>query len=705
MRSLVLRFFPFMTRRSFTVLSMTTVLCGWQMLLLTTSLAAPTVSDQVSELLRQQLEAWNTPPVKTELSPSVNTPDGNPAAPATSSPQQPPDTANAEQPIPETPPSATPAEKTSKATPPKPKLTVGMETLRATAMLARFYQERQYRPAWSDETGPYEQADILINTIQADAAREGLQVGAYRLTKLSKFLHDVRSQTIASQTLDPRPLADLDLLLTDTFLTYSTNLSVGKTNLDAMDAHWFEQREKTDLPQALQTALDANRLGETLKTLSPQHAGYGQLRDALARYRDIAARGGWPRIPTGFDLRPGDLDERVMALRTRLQITGDFKGPGASATDVSAGRHKNGKGRKKQTLGSNEYDSTLVQAVKAFQRRHGLGPDGVIGGGTLAALNVPVETRIQQILVNMERWRALPQDLGKRRIEVNIPNFTLDVVDNERSVMHMKVVVGEMLEKRNTPAFTAKMTHVVLNPFWHVPKSIAEEELFPLSRKNPRYFTDHNFIVRRVEVGEKQVPSAKASDGSTVSTKIYKYLLKQAPGPKNALGRVKFIFPNPHGIYLHDTPSKELFNRTVRTYSHGCIRVEKPVDLAEYLLHDNAKWTRESILSTIDLQKEKTVWLPESVPVYIQYWTAWVDADGVVQFRNDIYGYDDAPGAHLPMTSSKNSRPEPTPALQPTLQEAQPVPSTTHPERQTETKPASPSNAHPGSPTKTQHPR
>jgi L,D-transpeptidase YcbB len=697
----VLRFFLFTTKRALAILSIITALCSWQVFLLTSSVAAATVSDQVGELLRQQIEAWNTPPVEAAPTPSTTTLDGNPDALVTSAPQQSPDFENAGQPAPETLPSATPAERISKATPPKPKLTVGTETLRTAAMLARFYQERQYRPAWSDETGPHAQADILMNTIHADAAREGLQVGAYRLTKLSKLLQDIRSQKMTSQAPAPRSLADLDLLLTDTFLTYTAHLSVGKTNLDAMDAHWFEQREKTDLPQALQAALDANRLGETLKALSPQHASYGQLRDALARYRDIAARGGWPSIPTGFDLRPGDHDERVMMLRTRLQITGDLKGSEASATDASSDSHKNDKKRSHKASGNNEYDSPLVQAVKAFQRRHGLGPDGVVGGGTLAILNVPVETRIQQILVNMERWRILPQDLGKRRIEVNIPNFTLDVVDNERSAMQMKVVVGKMLENRNTPAFTAKMTHVVLNPFWHVPKSIAEGELFPLSRKNPRYFSDHKFIVRRIEVGEKQVPAPNASDGSTVSTKVYKYLLKQAPGPKNALGRIKFIFPNPHGIYLHDTPSKDLFNRTVRTYSHGCIRVEKPVDLAEYLLHEKTKWTRESILSTISQQKEKTVWLPEAVPVYIQYWTAWVDTDGTVQFRNDIYGYDDAPRARLPITLPKNPRPEPILELQPPLQEAQPIAPTTPLDRQTETQPAPPVDAPPGSPTET----
>lgn len=657
-------------------------LAPWSLQILTPrySIAATSVLDQASELLRQQVEVWKTPPATTEPTPPAEAPEDGAVNPASNPPQQTSDTTNNPQPTSEAAPRVSHPGKPAKTPRPKLTLTASDDTVRAAAMLARFYEGRDYRLAWSNETGPQPHAEVLLDTIQAEAPREGLQVSVYRLPKLKKLIQDIRNQVASQQGPDPRLLTDLDLLFTDAFLTYSTHLSVGKTNFDALDTQWFEARQKTDLPEALQKALSARQLQKTLEALSPQHDGYIRLRDALARYRDLAASGGWPRIPAGFDLRPGDHDARIPILRARLQLTGDLeKQEPINAVSSEKHSHKSEKARKKKYSGSDEYEDSLVHAVKAFQRRHGLGADGVIGGGTLAALNVSVETRIQQILMNMERWRMLPHDLGKRRVEVNIPNFTLDVVENEKSTLHMKVVVGKMLEKRTTPTFSASMTHVVLNPYWHVPKSIAEEELFPLSRKNPRYFSDHKFIVRRVEAGEKQVPAPNASDGSMVSTKVYKYLLKQAPGPKNALGRVKFMFPNPHGVYLHDTPSKDLFNRTVRTYSHGCIRVEKPVDLAEHLLRENAKWTRESILSTINQQKEKTVWLPEAVPVYIQYWTAWVDTDGAVQFRNDIYGYDEAPGAKLPVTSPKNPRPDPTPVAQPTLQEAQPTPSETPP--------------------------
>lgn len=668
LKSLASRSRLFTRKCLFLVLLTVGVWHGWLTPMISRSLAAESLVDQASELLRQQITTWQTPPRDTE------TPESPSALPLTNSPQV-PATTDVSQTASEAPPPAPLAEQSVKPIPPKSKLMVGSDILRAAVMLSRFYEERGYRLAWSNEEGPRPQAENVVEAIQTEAAREGLQAGAYRLAQLRKRIQEARGA--AQPALDPRPLADLDLLLTDTFLTYGAHLSVGKTNLDVMDMSWFEARQKTDLVQALQKALDSDNIENVLHALAPQHPGYLRLRDALARYRNLAAHGGWPRIPPGFDLHPGEHDERIPILRARLSVTGDLKeaDPVGAGESSSGGRRAAGKTGKKKVSEKDAYDLTLVQAVKAFQRRHGLTPDGVVGGATLAALNVSVDTRIAQLLMNMDRWRSLPSDLGRRYIAVNIPDFTLQVMDNDQPFLRMKVVVGKMVEKRNTPTFTAKMTHLVLNPYWNVPKSIAEEELFPLSRKNPRYFAEHKFIVRRVEVGEKQASAANAPGSSTGSTKVYKYLLKQAPGPKNALGQVKFMFPNPYGIYLHDTPSKELFNRSIRTYSHGCIRVEKPLDLAEYLLRDNIKWTREAISSTINQQKEKTVWLPEAVPVYIQYWTAWVNADGVIEFRNDIYGYDNEAGAQLPVTFPKNARPAPTPAEQPTLQETQPTPS------------------------------
>ncbi len=591
--------------------------------------AAQSLSDQVSELLHQKLEPWKTPPPKV-------------------------------------------ADATPVTTKPLPKLPLEKEHIHAAFMLSRFYEERGYRPAWSDDTGPLSRTAALIDTIQEEAEREGLRPKDYRLAKLKTFVQEVRQHYgDAQQSLDPRTLADLDLLLTDTFLTYGAHVSVGKVNLDKLDAQWFERHQKADLVQVLQSAVQDNRIADTIKALPPQHPGYGQLRKALAQYRGIVAHGSWPLVPEGPKLRLGDSDGRVIKLRVRLQVTGELVLKSQKAgklSGASSGNKGSQRNRQVEKVDNESFDQAVERAVRRFQRRHGLSADGIVGDATLAALNVSAADRVQQLAVNLRRWRALPTDLGPRHIDVNIPNFTLTVVENDQVIMSMKVVVGKMVERRSTPAFNTTMTHLVLNPYWYVPKSIAEKELFPLSRKDPQYFTKHGFALRRIPVGEKQIPDPHATDGSMIATKTYQNVLRQEPGPANALGRVKFMLPNPYGVYLHDTPSKVLFNRAVRTFSHGCIRIEKPIDLAEYVLRGAPEWTRDSLLATLERSKEKIVWLPEPIPVYLQYWTAWVDREGTVQFRNDIYGYDRLPGTRLPLAKPVLPQPQAATEIQPTVQ-------------------------------------
>jgi murein L,D-transpeptidase YcbB/YkuD len=533
-------------------------------------------------------------------------------------------------------------------------------------MLVRFYEGRAYRPAWYRDSGPLSHADILISTIQEEAEKEGLNPGDYRLKKLKTLLSEVRHVQETRKAQDARKLADLDLLLTDTFLTYGAHVSVSQKNLDVLDERWFEKHGETDLVQVLQAALDADQIAQSLKALPPQQLDYRQLRQALAQYRQIAANGGWPSIPPGPSLQKGDQGERVTRLSDRLRVSGDFP-----LTTINNDELFDPSSSILQEISDNHpvvqavFDEHLEQAVQRFQQRHGLPVTGVANAETLVVLNVSADVRAKQIAKNLERWRKLPQDLGQRYIAVNIPNFTLDVVEQDEPVLDMRVVVGKMMQKQKTPTFSAQMTYLVLNPYWLVPKSIAEKELFPLSRKNPKYFAKNDFIVKRIPLEEKQILDPNAPDGSMITEKTYEYQLRQKPGPKNALGRIKFMFPNPFSVYLHDTPSKDLFKRTVRTYSHGCIRIEKPLELAEYVLRGSEKWTRNTIDAALIKRKEQTVWLPESIPVYIQYWTAWVDADGMLQFRDDIYGYDGLPSArhikkaHNKPTPEANPKPKP----------------------------------------------
>ncbi len=338
--------------------------------------------------------------------------------------------------------------------------------------------------------------------------------------------------------------------------------------------------------------------------LPPAQQGYQLLFDALDRYRQVEAQGGWLPVPDGPALRFGDQGERVAALRGRLvqQAVAD----GAEAVPP---------------LPADRFDETLAAAVLGFQLRHGLEPDGVAGPATLRALAEPASEHVRRIAINLERQCELPEDLGERYVLVNIAGFQLQAVEDGRTALELKVIIGKPYTR--TPIFTGLMTRVILNPSWYVPRSIVAKEIEPRLRRDPGYLERENFEV--------------------LPTRNGRLALRQRPGPDNALGRIKFLFPNPYDVYLHDTPSRTLFNRTVRTFSHGCIRVEKPQELAAWVLGPEG-WTLEDVQDAVANGRERAVALTQSIPVHVVYWTAWVDANGVLQMRNDVYSRDQALG-------------------------------------------------------------
>jgi len=317
-------------------------------------------------------------------------------------------------------------------------------------------------------------------------------------------------------------------------------------------------------------------------------------------------------------LRKGDTEKRIAALRSRLLISGDLAD---------------------STSGDGVYfDEALESGVKKFQARNGLKTDGVVGSNTLSALNISVEDRIGQIKLNMERWRWLPQDLGKRYILVNTANFELDIIENGQTVTSTRAIVGK--KKRPTPALSRKITYMELNPYWNVPHKIAINDVLPCIKKDSNYLKDKSIrIFENWEDDAKEV-NPESIDWNTVTKKNFVYKLRQDPANSNALGRVKFIFPNKFSIYLHDTPARTLFDKTKRTFSSGCIRIEKPMELAAYLLTDNSKWTYEKLTAAVDSKKTRTILLSDPINIHILYWTAWVDKNGIVNFRDDIYGRD-----------------------------------------------------------------
>jgi len=472
-----------------------------------------------------------------------------------------------------------------------PLLTADGETFRAAPGLPCFYERRNFAPAWSGDAGPGRTADELLAAL-ADAPADGLSAERYRLAGLRQQVSQARAQATASD------LAELDLRLTDAFLRLAADLHNGAVNPELIYSDCELDIPETDLPVVLAAALASGEIRRTLADLAPAHAGYRSLRAALATYREIADRGGWPAVPRGPALRLGGSDARVDALRQRLEATGELA-PGAAGPDADA---------------ADLFDAPLAAAVQRFQERHGLDADGVVGPGTVDALNVPAAARVRQIEINLDRWRWLPRDLGERHIVVNIAGFSLAVVEAGAPVLAMRVIAGKPTTR--TPMFTGSMTQVVLNPYWNVPANIARNEILPRLKREPGYLASE---------GMEILPGGQ---------------IRQKPGPKNALGRIKFLFPNRFNVYLHDTPSRALFSRTVRSFSHGCIRIEKPQELAEYLLRDDPAWTAERIAAALATGRERWIPIPRPLPVHLAYWTAWVDAGGQVQFRDDLYGRD-----------------------------------------------------------------
>ena len=471
------------------------------------------------------------------------------------------------------------------------------ERIYAAVLVESFYKGRNYQPAWS-QNGHLVQVETLLRAIE-DAYGDGLSPDYYHLTRIRALV----DKLVQEPAPDSNQLSELDILLTDAFLTLGCHLSAGCVNPVTIETEWFAKSLKVDVSSVLEQALKKKQIREALMELRPQKDIYSRLRLALARYRELSSRADWPSVSAGPSLKKGSKSERVVELRRRLAASGDM-----SADETTVG---------------NSFDEKVEQSVIIFQKRHGLKPDGVVGRDTLNALNVPLKQRIRQMELNMERLRWILGNIEDRFIVVNIANFRLDVIEHDKSVLSMKVVVGKPYLR--TPIFTAKMTYLVINPVWNIPDSIARKEILKKVAQNPHYLAEQNI---------------KTLKRSNATGKALPYRFQQEPGPLNALGTIKFMFPNEYDVYLHDTPAKRLFSENVRTFSHGCTRIEKPLELAEYLLRDDPRWSQQELLAAIEKGTEQIVQILHPLNVHILYLTAWVDESGIVQFRDDIYGRD-----------------------------------------------------------------
>ena len=462
-----------------------------------------------------------------------------------------------------------------------------------------FYEARQYRAAWTDDNGFLPSGQALVAALRK-ADDDGLDLAAYHGDEIPALLE--RAKGDVEQDLPVGDLlGNLDMLMTEAYLRYTTDVLRGTIDPGAEGLDWKVPREDATDAVLLNRLLEDEDFDAALAELRPQVPFYDRLRDALPRYRDAVAKGGWPTIDKGGSLGPGDRGARVAQLRARLAAEGD---PAETPLVQPTGP-------------ADVFDDRLAQAVKHFQDRHGLAEDGAAGAETLAALNVPAEERLQTLLLNLDRWRWLPRELGSHYVIVNVAGFEMAVMKDNQTALAMKVVVGKT--GNETPIFRDTMESIVVNPYWNVPPNIYREEVLPAMQRDPGYLARNNMEM--------------VGSGSSAG-------VRQRPGPKNALGEVKFLFPNDHDVYLHDTPADNLFSRQSRAFSHGCIRLEKPRELAHYLF-EHAAGKSAADFDRMVGGSEKWVTLKEKLPVYIVYFTAWPDENGSVGFYKDVYRRDE----------------------------------------------------------------
>lgn len=474
--------------------------------------------------------------------------------------------------------------------------------------LRRYYSERDHRPLWTTESGADAQGLKLVAAL-AQAERHGLGPAEY--------LYDLPSGWWRADGLEA--IARMELALSWALLRFARDVRHGRTSAAVSDPEIVFRRQTADTAGVLDGTAAARDLHDHLDGLAPQHPQYQALKAALGELHVRHKEGlGRPAIPDGPLLRPGAVDARVPYLRANLAARG-FDVPPDPAEP-------------------SRYDSRLAAALRSAQKELGLEPDGLVGPRTRAELNRTIADRQRQILVNMERWRWLPDDLGERHVFVNQAGFDLRLQDGDRVALEMRVIVGR--DYRRTPVFSDRIRYLEINPTWTVPPRLARVDILPRIRRDPGYLEANNFHVYASWSADAPRLDPRAIDWDDLRPGTFPFRLVQQPGPGNALGRIKFMFPNSFNVYLHDTPQQELFRHAERAFSSGCIRVERPFELAEALLAGAPGWTRERIDRVLAGGRTTVVNLPTPVPVHLVYLTVEARDDGRLQFYPDVYGRD-----------------------------------------------------------------
>ncbi len=485
------------------------------------------------------------------------------------------------------------------------RLTVRGTRITAKRLIAELYPKNRFQPLWTDQR----KVDDLLRAI-AEIRLDGLDPQDYYLDPLTKLRAEYEAMPEVGTQVD------LDILMTDALARLAYNAFFGKVDPERIDPninvnqHWRGARGA----EGVREFLASKSLYDKIDGLKPQRPKYQQFRDALARYRRYEAAGGWSRIPKGKVLSVGRSDPRVPAIRHRFAVTEDLP------TSLDNG--------------SKLYDEELEKAVHRFQKRHRL-PVGDLASKTLAAMNVPVKARIDQIRVNMERTRWITRDVEPTQVVVNIAAFEIFYLKDGKRVWHNEAQVGKTYTQ--TPLFVEEIEYLVLNPTWTVPPGVLEDSVLPAAKKDPSYIERRG--LRVFDSSGKEV-SPSSVNWKRYTAKTLPYTLRQDPGPKNPLGTVKFIFPNRHSVLLHDTPNQLGYERRLRAMSWGCIHVQDPLELAAWLIDDEKTWSLEAVEAQVKSRRTKTIHFDEPVRVSLFYWTVDVDADGLLIFYSDVYQRD-----------------------------------------------------------------
>lgn len=495
---------------------------------------------------------------------------------------------------------------------PQPAVLAGAEPLYLPAGLDAAYAARGDRAGWVGAGGPTPAAQAMLRAVRSSSA-DGLEPADYHLRPLERLL--ATNFATLPETERTHRLAALDLLLSDAFLRLADDQATGR--VDPADFAPAALPANGGIVRRLEAVLDGAAPERAIRSLAPQDDGYRELRAALARYRGLAAVGFPPPVVPGPALKEGARGPRVAALAARLRATGD----------LAAG------------AGGDLFDAAMDTAVRRFQARHGLAVDGVAGPATLAAVDEPPGYWIDKLRVNLERQRWLPREQAPDRVVVNIADFRVTLFENGQPVLSERAIVGRRYQQ--TPEFADRIRYLVVDPSWEVPPSIATRELLPAVQRDPGYLDSHGYqVLAGWGAGERRIDPASI-DWKKLSAATLPYHFRQPPGPDNPLGRVKFMFPNPYDVYMHDTPARALFGATRRTFSHGCIRVQHAMRLAAALLRLDGRANPGLLLTEAAARGTTTrIDLSKPIPIYVVYMTAWADPSGMLQFRPDIYGRD-----------------------------------------------------------------